>query len=410
MRTQPDARLVELTRRGSDDAFESLVRRHRPALERYCRRLLPPELAEDAVQQTLLSAWTSLRGGCEVKEPKAWLYRIAHHAALKVLAKRGGPWEELSETFEVTGAAVELDFERRAAVRDALRAMNGLPDRQREALTLVASGHGHDEVATSLELSEGAVRQLVHRARQTVRAAAAAITPFPWLTRMATSGGVATGSAGGGIAAGLGGTGFAGAVAKTTTVVVVAVGAAVGSPQPPPREARAADTGRLTEATLPIATGSPFAGRLLSAAFIVRTGDGGEGPSHVAGLGMSGRSRAGGALNEPAPAAVANTVHEGPPSIDASTADPPPAQGSDSPADPGQPVVEAAAPPPAADPPPPLDSSPPADSPPAADPPPATDATAPAPSDSAPAPTDPPPPQGPSSAPVSLDPAVPLTP
>jgi RNA polymerase sigma-70 factor (ECF subfamily) len=59
-----DARLVELARRGDERAFELIVRRHRPSLVAYARRLgLGDARAEDAVQQAVLSAWlTSAHG------------------------------------------------------------------------------------------------------------------------------------------------------------------------------------------------------------------------------------------------------------------------------------------------------------------------------------------------------------
>ena len=36
LRTQTDARLVDLVRAGSDPAFEAIVARYQPALLRYC--------------------------------------------------------------------------------------------------------------------------------------------------------------------------------------------------------------------------------------------------------------------------------------------------------------------------------------------------------------------------------------
>jgi len=82
LRTQSDARLVELARGGHDRAFEAIVERYRRPLHAYCRRFLPEARAEDAVQQAFLNAWNAVRTGSEVRELRPWLYRITHNAAL----------------------------------------------------------------------------------------------------------------------------------------------------------------------------------------------------------------------------------------------------------------------------------------------------------------------------------------
>ena len=72
------------------------------------------------------------------------------------------------------------EVERREDARDALSGLAALPERQREALLRVAvEGRPQGEVARELGVSEGAVRQLVHRARLTLRAAATAVVPLP---------------------------------------------------------------------------------------------------------------------------------------------------------------------------------------------------------------------------------------
>src|SRR2546423_15407889 len=60
LRTQTDARLVDLVRAGHGAAFEAIVQRYRRPLLTYCARVLPDARAEDAVQQTFLSASQAL--------------------------------------------------------------------------------------------------------------------------------------------------------------------------------------------------------------------------------------------------------------------------------------------------------------------------------------------------------------
>src|SRR3712207_6547278 len=98
LRTQPDRRLTALAADGSEPAFEALVERYRRPLQSYCRRLLlPQETAEDVVQQALLSTWQTLRGGTEIADVRAWLYRVTHNGALNALRRSGYRYEELSE-------------------------------------------------------------------------------------------------------------------------------------------------------------------------------------------------------------------------------------------------------------------------------------------------------------------------
>jgi hypothetical protein len=67
-------------------------------------------------------------------------------------------------------------------------AVQALPDRQRDAIVLrELEGRSYEEIALALGVTDGAVRQLLNRARNSLRAAAAAVTPMPLLTRLASS-------------------------------------------------------------------------------------------------------------------------------------------------------------------------------------------------------------------------------
>ena len=165
LRTQSDDRLVALAAGGHERAFEAIVERYRRPLLRHARRYLPEARAEDALQQALLSAWTALRRGDEVRELRPWLHRIVHNTALNALRASGYDYDELRETLEGSGGPAEL-AERRAVVRGTLAGLAALPERQRDALLQIAvEGRSQDEVAAELGLTQNAVRQLVHRAR-----------------------------------------------------------------------------------------------------------------------------------------------------------------------------------------------------------------------------------------------------
>src|ERR687897_879854 len=166
LRTQSDERLVLLARAGHERAFEAIVERYRTVLLRAARRYLPEARAEDALQQAYIAAWRALQRGDEVRDLRAWLYRIVHNTALNQLRSTGYDYAELEESLR-GGSAPQEEMERRAVVRQTLTGLAALPERQREALLRIAiEGRSQEEVARELGVTEGAVRQLVHRARR----------------------------------------------------------------------------------------------------------------------------------------------------------------------------------------------------------------------------------------------------
>ncbi len=221
LRLQSDDRLARLAADGSDSAFELLVRRHRPALQRASARILSGPAAEDAVQQALLSAHQALRRNGAPERFEPWLHQIAVNAALKEL--RRSP-EDLPLDEERTNGVEQPpeSQERRETLQQTIEAISGLPARQRRALVLrELEGRSHDEIARSLGLSQGAVRQLIHRARSSVRSAVSAVTPYALLLRVAgTEGNAPFGD--------LVGSGAAGAVAAKALVAALLAGGVAG--------------------------------------------------------------------------------------------------------------------------------------------------------------------------------------
>ena len=235
LRTQSDERLVDLVRAGNDAAFEAIVARYRKPLLRYCTRFLGEPRAEDVVQQAMVSAYSSLRSSEGPMSLRSWLYRIAHNTALNALRDRGLGHEQLSERLDGVERPDQL-LESGERFRDVMSAVAALPERQRDAIVLrEMEGRSYDEIAAELGVSGGAVRQLLHRGRNTLRAGMAAITPFGLLARVP----LGTGTGGGSEAvsarvAELAGAG-AGAtvlskVAATALVTGAVMGGVAGSP------------------------------------------------------------------------------------------------------------------------------------------------------------------------------------
>ncbi len=225
LRTQNDERLIALAAQGSEAAFTALVERYRRLVLRACARVLPEARAEDATQQAFLAAWKALDRGDEVHNVRAWLLRIARNTALNALRTPGFEYDELAASLHGSSAPQD-ELERREVMRQTLQGVAALPENQREALLRSAvDGASHADIARDLGLSEGATRNLVLRARATLRSAASAITPLPLLNWAAagSTAGIAEVAAGGTAA------GTAALLAKAGAVVVAA-GGAVATP------------------------------------------------------------------------------------------------------------------------------------------------------------------------------------
>ena len=191
---QSDQRLVALINEGHERAFEALVKRYRRPLLLYCRHAmrLSEAGAEDVLQHALLQAWLALARGTQVRDLKPWLYRIVHNTAVSSMRGCSEDHSELSEATQArTAAGGESALDGRMAVRETLSGVAALPRMQRQAIFLTAvDGRSHDEVASALGITHGAVRGLLYRARATLRSAAAAITPEPliqWASGAGTS-------------------------------------------------------------------------------------------------------------------------------------------------------------------------------------------------------------------------------
>ncbi len=254
LRSQSDERLVALAREGRERAFTLLVERHRCTLLALARREVGEGRAEDAVQQGLLQAWSALARGARVEHPRAWLHQIVRHAAWKGVAGAGADAEPLDPEW-AGGRTADAEVEGRLDLDALLVGMAALPERQRAAIVQTEwEGRSREEIAGSLGLSEGAVRQLVHRARSSLRTAVTVLTPTPlaaWAARSMGNDGLV--SRLGDVLAPAASTG---ALVKISTVVIASGAVATGvaevrdhgvTQRPAPRAAAATTTPRSSD-------------------------------------------------------------------------------------------------------------------------------------------------------------------
>jgi RNA polymerase sigma factor (sigma-70 family) len=163
-----DDRLVELVREGRQDAFEVLYDRYHRQILSFSRHMLGSrEEAEDAVQQSFLSAYNALVGSDKPIQLRPWLYTIARNQCLSALRARrvDDPLDDAEPAVEGLSAEVQ----RREDLRDTLRDLAQLPDDQRAAIVLAELGAlSHDEIADVVGCPKEKVKALVFQARSTL--------------------------------------------------------------------------------------------------------------------------------------------------------------------------------------------------------------------------------------------------
>lgn len=176
--TGSDSRLLTRLKTGDGLAFEELVRANTERMLAVARRLLRNEHeAEDAVQEALFLAWRSIGAFDGRSAPSTWLHRITVNAALaRIRVRQRHPVEDMNRVagesnFEPADSRgdVVAAMEQERLSRLVWQAVDQLAEDQRTVLVLRdVEDVPSKEVASTLGLSDSAVRQRLHRARQAV--------------------------------------------------------------------------------------------------------------------------------------------------------------------------------------------------------------------------------------------------
>jgi RNA polymerase sigma factor (sigma-70 family) len=117
------------------------------------------DVAQTAFEKAL-PRWPTLRN------PRAWLYRVAHHEALArcEAVRREVPVDAVPDRPDQLSA--DLAAELLAEQRQVLTHLRGLPPKQRQVMTWTLAGFGDAEIAGALGLSTDAVKQSRYYARR----------------------------------------------------------------------------------------------------------------------------------------------------------------------------------------------------------------------------------------------------
>ena len=172
-----DPRLVESFRAGENDAFDALLRAHRPALYRHAlRRLSDHASAEDAVQETFTRAYRSRARVGDDWRLSAWLHQILANVCIDEANRRrretdkAGRWATTDMPSRGVTPALDMQLGLDADHSEVVEALRLLPNQYQEALTLRYGAElEYDEMAAVLEVSEENARARVSRASKAMR-------------------------------------------------------------------------------------------------------------------------------------------------------------------------------------------------------------------------------------------------
>jgi RNA polymerase sigma-70 factor (ECF subfamily) len=177
-----DTELMVRVKEGDGASFGVLLEKHRSPLVHFLYRMVQNHaVAEELAQEVFLRVYRSRSTYEPTAKFTTWLFRIATHLALNAL--RDGKNERLQERLDDDSGdmpvrqvsdhrpSVEQSMVYQAKLDEVRRAIAALPEKQRAAVLM----HKYEEmeytqIARVLSCSESAVKSLLFRAYETLRA------------------------------------------------------------------------------------------------------------------------------------------------------------------------------------------------------------------------------------------------
>ena len=170
---------------GDEVAFSLLYGGYRKKIFNYCFRMLQdPERSEEVTQEVFLRVYRSAGRFEPVTGFSAWVFRIATNLCLNELRRQrfrhlflpfGIVRDERGEEGRVdlrdrNALTPQEELERHEERSLVIQGMKRLPGKQKAALVLrILHGFSYREISYQLNLSEAAVKSLVHRGRERLK-------------------------------------------------------------------------------------------------------------------------------------------------------------------------------------------------------------------------------------------------
>jgi RNA polymerase sigma-70 factor (ECF subfamily) len=177
-----DAELMLRVKDGDGASFGVLLEKHRSSVVHFLYRMVQnPAVAEELAQEVFLRVYRSRATYEPTAKFTTWLFRIATHLALNAL--RDNKYERLQDRLDDDSSdipvrqvsdgrpSVEQRMVYAAKLDEVRRAIAALPEKQRAAVLM----HKYEEmeysqIAKVLNCSESAVKSLLFRAYEALRA------------------------------------------------------------------------------------------------------------------------------------------------------------------------------------------------------------------------------------------------
>ncbi|WP_110815560.1 sigma-70 family RNA polymerase sigma factor [Pseudoroseicyclus aestuarii] len=162
------ASLLKSCAAGDRAALRALMEAEGGRMLGVARRMLRrADLAEDAVQETLVLIWRRAHQFDPARgSAKGWVYTILRNRCLTLLRREDREVATQPAAFDSAEDRIVLDqaFDRLAANSDLRRCLAGLDEQTRRAiLSSYLLGHSHGEIAGRLEAPLGSVKSWVRR-------------------------------------------------------------------------------------------------------------------------------------------------------------------------------------------------------------------------------------------------------
>jgi RNA polymerase sigma-70 factor (ECF subfamily) len=155
----------------SDDEFKAELALIIPQLRAFGRSLSGNrDLADDLVQETLMKAWAARSRFQAGTNMRAWTFIILRNLFLSQMRRSRftGEWDDLTADRLLAAPAGQ---DRQIELGDVQRALQHLPQTQREALILVgAGGFAYEEAADICGVAVGTIKSRVARGRVALEA------------------------------------------------------------------------------------------------------------------------------------------------------------------------------------------------------------------------------------------------
>ncbi|MBX3119310.1 MAG: RNA polymerase sigma factor [Fimbriimonadaceae bacterium] len=159
---------VQLAQRGDREAMGRIVDMYYDAVFAFCARSVGRELAQDASQETFLTAQGSIKRFRGDSSLKTWLFGIAHNHCRSALRKQR--CESVDWIMELHGIeSPEASVINREVLRTALKRLS--PEHREVVLLHEIEGLKYEEIAQVIGVPIGTVKSRLHHAFLNLRTA-----------------------------------------------------------------------------------------------------------------------------------------------------------------------------------------------------------------------------------------------